>query len=335
MSGANLRNGAKNVADARENLLECFCGRMTPPDGKFLHEWHTDMMGYSNGRELEADHNEITLSNGRPTFATWAKYILRHIYFSFNLSLEQIGPLWVSFYALIMRRPIPNCKFLSNTSIWNNVMSLWQVDNLLKTKRFIKKAKKETQHGFQIYIYFSADDSKHFDQNRHVFIVSDFEEKTDTEYVSVPFEPTFRLVSVAPNPVKSQAFQRNTDALIEMLGVEGAALLNGGTNDNANDAQREISDTIQAIQTRVEESPHENIRGLNYINGVRRRPICNGNPYHIDNLGVMHASKGMAGDTVNAEHEQIHHRQTLMTMHSLHSDDRDFSQAMMDRVMAG
>ena len=165
--------------------------------------------------------------------------------------------------------------------------------------------------------------------------MSDFEEKTDTEYVSVPFEPTFRLVSVAPNPVKSQAFQRNTDALIELLGVEGAALLNGGTNDNANDVQREISDTIKAIQTQVEESPHENIRGLNYTNGVRRRPICNGDPYHIDNLGVMHASKGMAGDTVNAEHEQIHHRQTLMTMHSLHSDDRDFSQAMMDRVMAG
>ena len=44
-------------ADACDNLFECFCGRMTPPDRKFLHEWHTDMMGYSNGRELETNHN--------------------------------------------------------------------------------------------------------------------------------------------------------------------------------------------------------------------------------------------------------------------------------------
>jgi len=72
-----------------------------------------------------------------------------------------------------------------------------------------------------------------------------------------------------------------------------------------------------------------------YINGVKRRPsISYSDPYHWTNLGVMHASHGMAGDTVNGKHEQIHHRQVLMSMHSLHSDDTAYSQAMMNRVMS-
>ena len=82
-------------------------------------------------------------------------------------------------------------------------------------------------------------------------------------------------------------------------------------------------------------SPDEITRALNWVNGVRRRAINVGDAYHWGNLGVMHASKGMAGDTVNEDHTQIHHRQLLMSMHSLHSDDRAYSQAMMNRVMAG
>jgi hypothetical protein len=58
-----------------------------------------------------------------------------------------------------------------------------------------------------------------------------------------------------------------------------------------------------------------------------------GDPFHWANLDVMYGSKGMAGDTENGEHEQIHHRQCLMSMHSLHSDDQPYSQAIMDRVM--
>jgi len=58
-------------------------------------------------------------------------------------------------------------------------------------------------------------------------------------------------------------------------------------------------------------------------NGVRRQPILFGDSFHWAYLAVavMYASKGMSGDTVNGEHEQIHHRQLLMSMHSLHSDD--------------
>ena len=184
--------------------------------------------------------------------------------------------------------------------------------------------------------HYSADDSKHYDRNRHVYIVSDFEEVNPaTAYLSVPFEPTFRLVTTSPNQVKSDGYKKNAQDLIDMVGLPAAALLTGGCNDNANDAQSEIPATIEEIQRLVDLSPDESIRALNWVNGVRRRPINVGDAYHWGNLGVMHASKGMAGDTVNAEHEQIHHRQLLMSMHSLHADDRAYSQAMMDRVMAG
>ena len=333
LSPRNIINSWDNVMRARNNLVEGLCGKFVPPPNRLLYEWLSDADGYTNGRNLEAELTEVVNFSGRPSLAPWAKYILRHICFSYNLSLQNIGALWVCFYTLIMGREISFSNFLSDNSIMDNIMSLFKVDNQLKTNGFIKRMRKKTKNGFQIYNYFSADDSKHFDENRTVFIVSDFKEVQEGDYVSVPFEPTFCLVSTVPNQVKSQAYKTNADALIDTIGIEGAAMLNGGCNDNANDAIRNVPDTVGEIQTRVDLHEDENIRKLNYVNGVRRRPIVMGDPYHIGNLAVMHASKGMAGDTVNADHRQIHHRQCLMTMHSLHSDDRAFSQAMMDRVM--
>ena len=53
----------------------------------------------------------------------------------------------------------------------------------------------------------------------------------------------------------------------------------------------------------VEQSNDEHVRNMNFINGVRRRPIACGDHFHWANLGVMHTSKGMLGDTINGEHE--------------------------------
>ena len=47
----------------------------------------------------------------------------------------------------------------------------------------------------------------------------------------------------------------------------------------------------------------------------------------------MHVIRAISGDTVNAEQEQINHRQLLMSMHSLNSANRPMSQAVMDSVM--
>ena len=133
--------------------------------------------------------------------------------------------------------------------------------------------------------------------------------------------------------VKSSNADVNADALIKLVGLRSAAYLGGGTADNAADAQKEQCDTFDKVMTEVGRSSDESIRGLQYINGVDRRAINFGDPYHWANLAVTHASKAFAGDTENGAHEQIHHRQCLMSMHSLHSDDPGYSQTVMDRVM--
>ena len=140
-----------------------------------------------------------------------------------------------------MKRVIKADSFLSNDAILNNVMSLWKTDNWIISKCFLKKLRKKTKHGFQVNFHYSADDSKHFDRNRHVFIVSDIEKvNPGTEYLSVSFEPTFPLVTTSPNQVKSDGHKKKANDRVDMLGLPGAALLTGGCNDNTNDAQSEI-----------------------------------------------------------------------------------------------
>ena len=72
---------------------------------------------------------------------------------------------------------------------------------------------------------------------------------------------------------------------------------------------------------------------LLYVNGVKRRAINFGDPFHIANLVVTWASIGAFGDTEKAYHTQVHHRQLLQSMHSLHNDNSTFSQALIDDIM--
>ena len=124
-------------------------------------------------------------------------------------------------------------------------MSLRRIDNKLQTKQFESKIKKKTKHGFTVYYYLSSDDSKHFKNNRHVLFISDMEEHNPlADYISVPFDPTFRLVTTSPNEIKSDAYIKNADDIIEMVGLACAAFIIGGLNNNANDAQKEIGNTV-------------------------------------------------------------------------------------------
>ena len=103
-------------------------------------------------------------------------------------------------------------------------MSLWSLDNLMMTKQFKRRMQKVTKHGFRVYIYLSADDSKHFKRNRHVLLLSDIEEtSSDLGYISVPFDPTFRLVTTSPNEVKSENYLKNADDIIIVLLLQGVS----------------------------------------------------------------------------------------------------------------
>ena len=70
-----------------------------------------------------------------------------------------------------------------------------------------------------------------------------------------------------------------------------------------------------------------------YENGVKRKPITFGDPFHIANLCVTWASIYAFGETEKANHSQVHHHQLLQSIHILHSANRAFSQAKMDDVM--
>lgn len=186
------------------------------------------------------------------------------------------------------------------------------------------------------YFYMSSDDSKHFKKNRHVAIMTTFEGCGTGEWTIANFVmPSCRLVTSAVNMVKSNNAEMNAKELVRLLGLEGAGHLGGGTTDNAADALQETRATFENVMNMCSASndEHISIRALPFVNGVRRRPIVFGDPFHWANLAVMHTSLAYAGDTENAEHEQVHHRQALMSLHSLHSDDAGYSQTVMDRVM--
>jgi hypothetical protein len=112
----------------------------------------------------------------------------------------------------------------------------------------------------------------------------------------------------------------------------------GGTNDNAADVQKEIRCTFENIMSTAKSDDNFDERSINdmlYENGVERKVLGLGDPFHIANLCVTWASVYAFGDTEKAEHTQVHHHQLLQSLHSLHTDDIHFSQAKMDGVMTG
>jgi len=336
LSTRNASNIMKNINAARDDLMDHMEGLFLPKQDELLHQWLTDGKGYSSGRRIEANNFTMNANSRARQLSMQAAWMIRHIFFSYNIPATTVGALWACFYALIMHREIPYHSFISATTVWNNTMRLQDIDNKVATDSFWKSILKKTKHGFQRFFYSSSDDSKHFKLNRHVLIISTFDEGNESpEWCSSPADPTFRHVCSSPSMIKSSNAEKNADEIIKLLGLEIAAYYLGGTNDNASDAQNEILMTHQIIMKALEDSDDENLNRLIFTNGVRRRPIIFGDPFHWSNLAVMHASKGMAGDTINGEHEQIHHRQCLMSMHSMHSDDPAYSQALMDRVMEG
>ena len=77
----------------------------------------------------------------------------------------------------------------------------------------------------------------------------------------------------------------------------------------------------------------EIIHDIIYENGVKQRLIVFGDPFHVANLCVTWVSVYAFGDTEKADHSQVHHRQVLQSIHTLHSSDNNYSQAKMDEVM--
>ena len=55
----------------------------------------------------------------------------------------------------------------------------------------------------------------------------------------------------------------------------------------------------------------DRVRNLLEYNGVRRRAIAFGDPYHVSNLCVTRASLFAFDGVEKGDHSQVHHRQLL------------------------
>ncbi len=198
LSKRNILNAMVNIGSARDDWESHMGGKMImkPYPEEFLYEWDQAANRFTkHGCRVEAFIFELNEGSRRFVVSLKTKVILRSIWFSNNLSINKIGALWSQFYALVMQKPLRLGQFISSTAIWANVMSLWGMDTALRTKRFKRKMAKKTLHGFQVWIYMCSDDSKHGDDNCNVLLLSDFDEAAKTEHLTVPFQPTFRLIS--------------------------------------------------------------------------------------------------------------------------------------------
>ena len=134
MNERNKSNAMSNITKAREDW-ECHMGEkmmIKPYPDELLYQWDQAADRFTAGCRVEAQNFVLNDGNRQPEFSLQAQYMLRHIYFSYNLALDKVGSLWACFYPLIMGRVIPKQFILCTTSIWNNVMSLWPMASKLR-----------------------------------------------------------------------------------------------------------------------------------------------------------------------------------------------------------
>mmetsp|Transcript_5656 Transcript_5656/g.15886 ORF Transcript_5656/g.15886 Transcript_5656/m.15886 type:complete len:972 (+) Transcript_5656:584-3499(+) len=299
-----------------------------PKDNELLHEWLRDGRSYSKGQRIEASNFEMNDGNRQLEISLEACFILRHIMFSFNLPIEVVIALWACYYVLIMRRPLPKEYFRSQSAVWVNIFRASLISDKLATIRFQEFVSKKSKYGFTRRFYVSTDDSDHFGCNRHVLLASDNAGGDEVD-------PSYRHLTSSVSITKDSEgnSNKNVDSLIDTYGLKCAAHLGGGTTDNASDARKETADTFTKVMAKL--SANGELQDLTIVNGVERRPITFGDLFHVDNLVVTHASIAAWGDVTKEDHQQVHHRQVLQSIHSLHTADRGFSQEIMDEVMEG
>ena len=166
-----------------------------------------------------------------------------------------------------MGKPIIKEFFASSKFIWSNVARLHYIDKAIHSKKFGDSIKRRSKYIFQHYFPLLSDDSKHFKRNRHILIMTTFEVCDTEEWTTANFVyPTFRLVTSAVNMVKYSNAQMNVDELIDLLGLEVAEYVGGGTTDNATDSIKYTRDTFNSIMDACSKSDDTNINKLQYIN---------------------------------------------------------------------
>jgi hypothetical protein len=212
LSNNKIENAKRNIKRARERLVQCLHNH-GPRNDQPLHAWLSDMKRYREGADIAANNFEVHPETRRPTLSLSAVYLLRHIFYTHNLPLASVLTLWASFHVLILRKALEIKDFVSQTTLWNQVMRLHYIDKVLANKRFHQIIYERTSNGFRLYYYFSSDDSNIQQRNRHVLIIS-----TPSNNDASNLQPSYRHVTSSVSAVKSASAVKNADAIIDMLG---------------------------------------------------------------------------------------------------------------------
>lgn len=332
MTPWDIDNARKITYAVCANLLDHLGGYFCLNYDERLYAGLQDGKKYTYRSWIEADISVANDVNQQEKLSSRASWIIRHIWFDSNVSIYSLGSLCAMFYAPSI---IPKRMFDSASATWTNVLRVCQIDNVKHSEAFAKALIHLSGHGFQRYYNFSTDNSKHYKQNRHMEVMTTFDSYSIGDWSNTAFvHSTYRLLTAGVNTISSSNTAINANGLIEQLGLRCAVYLSGCTTDNANGTTCESVTTYGAVMDRVVQIDDPNIKELTHINGVRWHAIIVDDPFYISSLVVVYASRGMSGDTENAEHMQIHYRQTtMMTFHSVHTEDLGYFQCVLDWVI--
>lgn len=323
-----------NIQVQRKKLVEKMpAGLFRPKDSDMLFDW------ILNGRRYSAGQRVQEATKAKPNFEwdqkanKWiltdrASHYLRHIHSAFNIAPSRIPSLWNCFAVLTLGRPLEEDEFVSIRTLRTRFQRLDLIDWQQFNEEFTKWITTPDEYGFRRLWYMVSDDSRHFDMDRHVCLMTAHRPRKDKSDATP--NPCFRLLTAAAAVSKGSAGNSalNIEAAQERLSEEAIKHFGGGTTDNAADALLETRSTFDGIMDRCEVED-------TFLYGVARRPLQLGDPFHKDNLVCEKATTAAFGLTERDNHSEIGHPQLLQSFHDVHSKDRIESQNAMDTVMEG
>ena len=332
-----LDRARRNVAKAREDFLNHYFshGLFKPQKDQYLLDWMDHGKNYSKGDRLPTVNTEVHQSSHQLSFTDYGMAIIRHIIFVHKIPITRFPSLMNAFAVLFLGRVLHLNEFPSHQTLPRRLLRLDAIDWYYFVDKFRNYIQNTNSYGFPRYWYLMVDDSKLFKVNRHAVHMSAIDDDGN---------PCYKLITTSAAVTKDSDGNSNLNykMLIEKLPPEILSHYGGNVSDHASDALKEGRMTFEKVMNYIEEKynsqreQHDSSLILSkVINGVDRKIIQLGDPFHIDNLAVNAASIAAFGDTEKDNHRQIHHCQLLQSLHDLFSQDRIGMQEHMEIILGG
>ena len=158
LTGHNGRWAKENVR--KERLRQMESQVFKPSMHQLLSDWLEEGRRYSAGEHLPRNMRELH-SESRTMWHTDATLsTIRHIIFSFNISVGRFGALMSCFAVLLLGRPLQLDEFLDKRSFNRRLMRLSIFDWCRTSQLFESFITTHTLHGFKKCWFSITDDSK-------------------------------------------------------------------------------------------------------------------------------------------------------------------------------